>query len=303
MKRIVSVSLGSSRRNHKVETEFLGEKFQIERVGTDGDVKKAIRLIEELDGHVEAFGMGGIDLYIRAGKRVYTIRGALPLKKAAKKSPMVDGSGLKNTLERRVVRYVSQHVLPLKDRKVLVTSSVDRSGMAESLVEQGAKCVFADLIYVLNLPVPMTSLRQLYWVARILAPIVVSLPFEWLYPTGDKQEKRSPKHTRYFHEAEVICGDFHFIKRYMPNDLPEKTIITNTVTKEDLIFLKEAGVGTLVTTTPEMKGRSFGTNVMEALLVSVAGKKPEELSSGDYEDLLDRLNFEPRVVHLQQTDV
>ena len=292
------MSLGSSKRDHLVQVDVMGERFQIERIGTDGDVKKAVSLIKELDGQVDAFGMGGIDLYIRAGHRVYTIRGALPLKRAAKKSPIVDGSGLKNTLERRVIHYVARSVMPLKDTRVLVTSSVDRPGMAEALVEEGARTVFADLIYVLNLPLPMTTLRQMYWVARILAPVVVNLPFEWLYPTGEKQEKRSPKHVRYFHEADVICGDFHFIKRYMPDELPGKSMITNTVTSSDLQLLKDAGIRTLVTTTPEMEGRSFGTNVMEALLVSMAGKRPEEMTVEDYNALLDRSNFQPRVVHL-----
>ena len=70
MKHVVSISLGSSSRNHSVEAEFLGEKFKIERIGTDGDKKKAIQLIEELDGKVDAFGMGGID-YICIGKKKY----------------------------------------------------------------------------------------------------------------------------------------------------------------------------------------------------------------------------------------
>ncbi|MGE5653834.1 MAG: quinate 5-dehydrogenase, partial [Bacillota bacterium] len=45
MKRVVSVSLGSSKRNHAVETEILGEQFRIERIGTDGDMNKAIAMI------------------------------------------------------------------------------------------------------------------------------------------------------------------------------------------------------------------------------------------------------------------
>ncbi|MDD4767799.1 MAG: quinate 5-dehydrogenase, partial [Desulfotomaculaceae bacterium] len=36
MKRVVSVSLGSSRRDHKVNIELLGEKLEIARRGTDG---------------------------------------------------------------------------------------------------------------------------------------------------------------------------------------------------------------------------------------------------------------------------
>ena len=63
MKRIVSVSIGSSKRDSKAVVRVLGEEFSLERMGTDGDIQKAIATIKELDGKVAAFGMGGIDLY------------------------------------------------------------------------------------------------------------------------------------------------------------------------------------------------------------------------------------------------
>src|SRR3970282_1808485 len=110
---------------NKVETEIFGEKFVIERIGTDGDMKKSIELIKELDGKVDAFGMGGIDLYLYAGERRYIIKDAVPLKNAAKKSPIVDGSGLKNTLERRVIKYVHDNdIVDIKGKKVLIVSAM-----------------------------------------------------------------------------------------------------------------------------------------------------------------------------------
>jgi len=56
MKRVVSVSLGSSTRDKRVETEILGEPFIIERIGTDGDMAKFRTLVEQLDGRVAAIG-------------------------------------------------------------------------------------------------------------------------------------------------------------------------------------------------------------------------------------------------------
>jgi hypothetical protein len=55
LKKVVSVSIGSSKRNHKVRVKIFGEEFTIERIGTDGDKRKAIELIKELDGKVDAF--------------------------------------------------------------------------------------------------------------------------------------------------------------------------------------------------------------------------------------------------------
>lgn len=76
MKHIVSVSIGSSKRDHVAEVSFLGQSFRLERKGTDGDINKAIELIRSLDGRVDAFGMGGIDIWIWGGKRRYTFREA-----------------------------------------------------------------------------------------------------------------------------------------------------------------------------------------------------------------------------------
>ena len=58
MKRAVSISIGSSKRNKAVEVTLLGEKVSIERIGTDGDMEKAAHLYQEMDGKVDAFGVG-----------------------------------------------------------------------------------------------------------------------------------------------------------------------------------------------------------------------------------------------------
>ena len=108
MKRVVSVSLGSAKRDHAFETDFMGEHFLIERIGTNGDWDKAINLIRELDGKVDAFGMGGIDLYVHLAGKPYVIKDAKKLIAEARKTPMVDGSGLKNTLERKCIMDIQK---------------------------------------------------------------------------------------------------------------------------------------------------------------------------------------------------
>jgi len=303
MKHVIGVSLGSSKRNHSVEAEFLGEKFLIERIGTDGDLNKAEELLRELDGKVDAFGMGGIDLYLVAGDRRYAIRDAQRLARAVTKSPIVDGSGLKSTLERRVIRYLANsQTVPLQGKKALLVSGVDRWGMAEGLTQAGCILTCGDLIFALGLPVPLRSLGQLKLAAALIAPIVVKLPFTMLYPTGKKQEEQKvdSRFSRYYLENDIIAGDFLFIKRHLPPKILGKTIITNTVTAADVEDLKNRGATTLVTTTPELDGRSFGTNVMEAVLVSLAGKPWSELTSTDYEELLDKMDLKPRIQMLSE---
>jgi hypothetical protein len=298
MKHVVGISLGSSGRDHSVTVEIKGEQFKVERVGTDGDMQKMVEKLSELDGKVDAFGLGGIDLYVYAVDRRYAFRDAKRIVRAAQKTPIVDGSGLKNTLERRAIEYVAANTELFKEqKKVLLMSAMDRLGMAQALEATGSDMLYADLPYVLGLPIPLKSLKTLAVIARVLAPIVCQLPFSMIYPTGEKQTVRKPRFTGYFDESDIIAGDFHFIHRYMPDKLPGKTIITNTVTSADVEFLRESGVKTLITTTPEMEGRSFGTNVMEALLVCIAGGD-HELSEDQYNMLLKELDLKPRILEL-----
>ncbi len=296
MKHVMSVSLGSSKRNHKVEVDILDQKFIIERVGTDGDMDKAIEIIKQNDGKVSAFGMGGIDLYVYAGKKRYIIKDAAKIAKAAEVSPIVDGSGLKNTLERKVVKYlIEQKKVDFKGKKVLLASGMDRFGMAEALEEAGCTLVLGDLIFALGIPIPIYSLKTLDIIARILAPIVCKFPFKMLYPTGKSQEKGDNKNSRFYNDADIIAGDFLFIKRHMPPEIKGKIILTNTVTSDDVKMLKDRKAAMLITTTPELNGRSFGTNVMEGVLVSLADKPYNLLTPEDYDELLDKIGFAPRI--------
>jgi hypothetical protein len=133
--------------------------------------------------------------------------------------------------------------------------------------------------------------------AKILMPIASRLPFEWIYPTGEKQEKRTPKWEKYYAWATVIAGDCHYIKRFMPDDLTGKVIVTNTTTPEDVEAFRQAGIKYLVTTTPVLDGRSFGTNMMEAALVAVSGKR-RPLTWPELTEMLDTLGFEPQLQEL-----
>jgi hypothetical protein len=62
MKRAISISLGSSTRDRQATIKFKDEEILVERIGTDGDVAKARQMYLELDGKVDAFGVGGVDL-------------------------------------------------------------------------------------------------------------------------------------------------------------------------------------------------------------------------------------------------
>ncbi len=290
-KHVVSVSLGSSARDVDVTVELLGETVRIQRRGTDGSVAAARALVAELDGQVDAIGLGGLDLFLQWMGRRYYFREARVIAAAAKRTPVVCGAGLKDTLERRAVALLDRSV-GWRGRRVLLTLAVDRFGMAEALVEHGADVRFGDLMFALGLPWPIHSMRTLDRVARLLAPPLTKMPIAWLYPTGSKQTKATTSHrfAEHYAWAEVVAGDWHTIRRYAPERLDGLTIFTNTTTKADVAFLAAAGAARLVTTTPRFEGRSLATNLLEAAFVALRG--PDQGRAG-YEAILDELDYAP----------
>lgn len=304
IKEVVSVSIGSSARDHSVEIELLGEPFRISRRGTDGDLDKSEALFTELDGKVAAFGMGGIDLYLRADGRKYYFQQAKRLVRGVSKSPVLDGSGLKGAVEASVVNYMRDELgMQLRGKRVLMTSAVDRWGMTEGLYKAGCDMVYGDLMYGLDIPIALRKWNTLRLVVRLLMPIVRLMPFSVLYPVGSEQDKAPKRNERMealYQWADIIAGDWQYVKKYMPEDMRGKWIITNTTTAADVELARERGVELMVTSTPRLEGRSFGTNVIEATMVALKGAH-EELPAEEYMSLLDQVGFKPDVLWLQRT--
>jgi hypothetical protein len=180
-----------------------------------------------------------------------------------------------------------------------MVSALDRFGMAQALVAAGADVIFGDFIFALDLDRPVRGLDEFEEMARKYLPDACKLPFQFFYPTGKKQDRPpEPKYPEYYDDADIIAGDFHFMRQYMPARLDGKLVLTNTLTARDVAELRERGVATLVTTTPDFAGRSFGTNVVEAALVALTGKAWADVTPADYARLLAELQLRPRVVDL-----
>jgi hypothetical protein len=300
VKHVVSVSLGSSSRDKKVELKLGEQTILVERIGCDGDEKKARSLYAELDGKVDAFGVGGVELYVRVVNKKYGLRSGLGLIKEVKQTPCADGGGIKMVMERNIFQAVeAQFDQPIAPRTAMMPLAIDRYAMAESLHRAGFDLVFCDLMFLLGLQIPVRGLKQLRTAASFIAPVVRLAPISMLYPTGQNQEENIPKYEKWFNYGRVIAGDFLYIRRHMPLDLSGKVIITNTTTASDVELLQSRGVEYLVTSTPRVEGRSFGTNVLEAALIAYAGQG-RLLADAELAALVEQLGLKPTVQALNK---
>jgi hypothetical protein len=298
LKHVVSVSLGSPLRDY--ETEIINPfcTLLVRRIGTGGDLGRAAGLLKGLDGAVSALGMGGVNLTLQAGERQYKLPAGSKLAAQVNKTPLVDGWGIKDTIERDLVSYIREKAgWPRRDQVVLIASVLDRFGLAASLEQAGCRLIIGDAMFALGLPLPFYHLDSFNTAARVALPLLRKLPIGFLYPLGDKQETSKPRYERFYRLAEIIAGDFHFLRRHLPADLSGKDIITSTVSVEDVQDLKNRGARWLATTGPSFNGRSLGANVLEAvcaaLLESKRGPAPAH-----YPGLFRQLGWKPRLERL-----
>ncbi|RLC72252.1 MAG: quinate 5-dehydrogenase [Chloroflexi bacterium] len=294
MKRAVSVSLGSSSRDKKVIVKLKGKEISVERIGTDGDVPKAQRLYAELDGKVDAFGMGGADMYLRLDDREYPLHAALKLIKDVHQTPVVDGRGLKHTLERRLWELAEPELGDIPHfHCAFVPVAVDRLGLGQAVSDVSDEVIFGDLMVALGVPIPVRGIKNFRRVARVMLPFVSYFPMSMIF-YGSGGAEHEPKYQRYWEQADLIAGDFLFMRKYMPHDITGKTIVTNTTTAENVELVRERGARMLITTTPRFEGRSFGTNMMEAALTAYAGQG-RPLTDAELNTLIDELDLRPSV--------
>lgn len=294
MKRAVSISLGSSKRNKSVTIRLQGEEILVERIGLDGDVARARQMYLDLDGKVDAFGVGGVDLYLRLDEREYPLHAALKMVAGVTKTPLCDGRGLKHTLERRVFELARPQLGEVHFKQAFVPVAVDRLGLAQAVAEVADQTIFGDLMVALGVPLPIYGIPAFKRVARVMLPIVSHFPMSMIFYGSDGAEKE-PKYVQYFEESDLIAGDFLFMRKYMPARLDGKTVVTNTTTEDNIETLRQRGVKTVITSTPRYDGRSFGTNMMEAALTAYAGKG-RRLADEELNGLIDELGLKPEVM-------
>jgi len=296
-KHVVSVSLGSSTRDKSVLVELGGVEVRADRRGVDGDLAAFNRLMRELDGTVDVLSVGGTEIAFHVDGDVLKFHSTDKLIEGVGKTPLVDGAGLKLTLERRVFELAATNptMEPAPSfRQAFLNIALDRWGMALAVEEASDSVVYGDLMFSFGVPIALRSLRQVRRMAHMLVPVAGRLPLKWLYPTGENQTVRDPKFAKHFEGSDLICGDFLYIAKHAPDDLSGKTILTNTTTEENVDWLSGTGAVQLITTTPRFDGRSFGTNLTEALITAAVGAD-RRLTIDEMNAAIDDLGIRPSV--------
>ncbi len=301
MKRILAIDLGADNQTESVP--FLGQTIEIKRIGCGGDPARARELIAAHDGQVDAIALDGLPAQLRLGgaARPHAVGAELA---AAATTPVVDGSGIRDGLERWAV-ILADRAQPgiFAEKRILIVPGLNHGGLAQALARRGSQLRYADPLVYFALPdLPGVGARGT--LEQAAAPTLEQLqgfPFRRLHP-----QPGQPKVARAagaFDTADVLAGDIGAIRRYAPPKLDHKTIVVESATEEDVADLRQRGAGIVVSLMPALGPRGglgrWPAAVVEAVLVSLRATPTLALDENTYLDLIADIDWTPHVRYLR----
>jgi predicted amino acid dehydrogenase len=302
-KEIVSISLGPPSRDYEMAIRMFGEEIRVRRLGTDGDVRRARDLVGQFDGQVDAIGLGSMNVTFRVGRRTFVHDQIQKVAASATTTPVVDGSYLRGTLERWAITQVAgQQPGIFSQKRAFVVSGLDRYALAQVLGSLAHQIRFGDPIFHFNLPFALSSLGQLERYAELVLPALCRAPYGRFFPGGAQHALRTPRGVKYFDRAQIIAGQFDYIRRFAPYNLEGKVVVTSGLSADDVEDLRERGVESLVTfTSPFDDAYPFvDVNVLEAIFTAFIDRPFDQVTGDDYLNLVARSELEPHITVLNE---
>jgi predicted amino acid dehydrogenase len=297
MKKVVTVSLGSSKQDFTFQTDFLGSRFEVKRLGADDDTGRAWELMRRQQTTADAIGLGEIADHWHVGQDTVVSKETRRLLKVVTRVPATTGARLRRLLQVRAVRYVQNHLGHyFNNNLVLFLSGMRNYDMALALSDYTPNLSFADALLQTGAPTLLTSLTQLELYAKGSDWALSGKPGEFLESAipGFKSSRIASA----VGKSHVVVGTFAELKAVgNSSNLAGKTLITSAVDDERLAFFKQCKVNLVIDVSPALFERVVGVNVVEAMILAALGKPPEEVTDEDFIEILDELEVKPRLLH------
>jgi predicted amino acid dehydrogenase len=302
MKHVLIIHLGQDDTTETIS--FLGQEIELQRRGCGGDPERARALIAAADGQVDAIGLDGLPAQVRLGSAARAHSVGSMLAAAASQTPVVDGAGIRDGLERWGV-ILADRAQPgiFAEKRLLMVPGLNHSGLAQALARHSSSLRYADPLVYFALPdIPGVGARQT--LEQVAAPTLEQakeFPFRRLMPQPGRPGV--PRAAHAFQAADVLAGDIGAIRRYAPPRLERKTVVVDHASEDDVDDLRQRGVSIIVTLMPGLACRgSLGTGsaaVIEALLVALRPSPDLPLTENTYLDLIAEIDWAPHVRYLR----
>ncbi len=300
MKHVVTVSLGSSAKDHEFETEFLGHPMRVTRLGADGDETRAWELLRRQQAQADAIGVGMVRDHYEVGARRYVHKDTERLMNVVTRCPATTGARLRRMLQVRALRYVQRKLVNyFNNNHVLFLSGMRNYEMALAMQDYTKNLTFADAVFGTGTPKLLKSIRSLEMFARTARVATRVLPDKLTDRLARLTKTKKGTIAKAFESSHVIVGTFADIEACgTPANLKGKTVITSAIDDEREAFFRDCEVNLVVDVSPMLfEGRVVGMNTIQAMILAALEINSEELTDHDLREIIDELEIAPRLLH------
>jgi predicted amino acid dehydrogenase len=305
VKKIISVSLGAREADYEFETEFLGQQFNVKRMGTDGDEEKAAQKLLEWDKEADTIGIGGIKFPHTIAPRYLTRKHDDKIKNLGKRiqTPVTTGAALRDVSFEWALRFVDHKFGDyFKNARVLFLSGMANYRIAKVMAEFTDNLTFADPLIENGISKLIQSLKGIEMYAKGSHEILEWIPSKRLTSSVVPLQKWNDYILRKaMQKANIIVVPCYRFYEYLEDttleELGGKTIITSTAYDDRVRFLKERGVEIIIDTTPKILQRVVAPNVIEAMILAALEKKTDMVHADDLLEIISMQKMDPRIVY------
>lgn len=297
MKKVVTVTLGSSKQDFEFKTQFLGQSFSVRRMGADQDTGKAWELMRRQQATADAIGLGEIPDHYQVGLRTVINKETQRLLNVVTRVPVTTGATLRRLLQVRAVRYVQKELGHyFNNNLVLFLSGMRNYDMAVAMSDYTKNLSFADALFQTGAPTMLGSLDQLELYAKGSKYMLQGKSGQILEAAMAGFKNRMVADV--VAKSHVIVGTFAELKAVSnATNLEGKTIITSAVDDERLAFFTKCKVNLVIDVSPKLFPEVVGINTIEAMILAKLEKPQEEVSDDDFDEILNELDIKPRLLH------
>ena len=297
MKKVVTVTLGPSKKDFEFKTTFLGQEFSVQRLGADKDSGKAWELMRRQQASADAIALSDMVDHYHVGLRTVVNKESQRLMQVVTRVPVTTGASLRRLLQVRAIRYVQKELGHyFNNNLVLFLSGMRNYDMAVALSDYTKNLSFADPVFQAGSPLLLSSLDQLelYAKGKELIPDIV--PGKLLKSVLSTVKNKIVANA--VAKSHVIVGTVREIQAVSSGgNLEGKTLITSAVDDEALAFFKKHKVNLAVDVSPKLFDKVVGISTITAMILAATGKPEAELSDHDFEEIINELDIKPRLLH------
>ncbi len=296
---VLNISLGPSDRDHATAVRWLDQDFHLVRIGTDGDVERAVELARDWSHTADAIAVTGVRDARTSGtfdgdlSAVATIMGTVDEDHAA----VTNGHAVRDVLQEWTVRHAqTDHPGLFTNARVVVFGGMNHYRTAKVLSEFTPNLTFADplLRYGVaslldSVPAALDRFAALAgWPTRLI-PSSVRAPAA--RPAGALNHALVGGAVR---DADVLVATYDELAAFDLEHLAGKILLSSAISPERADDLRARGVAMILDDVPQPFEVTINEAVLEAMMLAATDTR--ELTDDDLLDMVVASGLEPRVL-------